>query len=187
MLNYDEILYAWAESELVVDPDDGIRDRLQPASLDVRLGATFAVFRRDRAQVIDPKKDSKELLDYRTVKDGEHFVLHPGEFVLAHTLERVGMPADLVARVEGKSSLGRLGLLVHSTAGFIDPGFDGQVTLELACVNSIPILLYPGMPIGQLSFDRTRPVRVGYSGKYVGQSGPTPSRYHQNWNGAGWG
>lgn len=182
MLNNFEIAQRMDDYSLILEPFD--RDRLQPASADVTLGDTFAVFRRDRAIIIDPKQDSAELLDYRTVEEGEDFVIHPGEFVLAHTHERLAMPNDLVARVEGKSSLGRLGLLVHSTAGFIDPGFDGQITLELACVNSIGIKLYPGMPIGQLSFERTRTVQHAYSGKYVGQSGPTPSRYHLNWDAA---
>jgi dCTP deaminase len=180
VLNNVEIAQRMADYSLILDPFDPAR--LQPASADVTLGDTFAVFRRDRAIIIDPKADSAGLLDYRTVGVGEDFVIHPGEFVLAHTHERLAMPLDLVARVEGKSSLGRLGLLVHSTAGFIDPGFDGQITLELACVNSIGIKLYPRMPIGQLSFERTRTVVQGYAGKYVGQQGPTPSRYHLNWD-----
>ena len=114
------------------------------------------------------------------------FILHPGEFVLGSTLERIGVPGDLVGRVEGKSSLGRLGLLIHSTAGFIDAGFDGHITLELANVASLPITLYPGMKIGQVSFMQMttpadRPYGSGASGsKYQGQRGPTPSRYFEN-------
>jgi dCTP deaminase len=120
------------------------------------------------------------------VKDGEAFMLHPGEFVLGSTLERVGVPSDLVARVEGKSSLGRLGLVIHSTAGFIDAGFDGHVTLELANLANLPITLYPGMKIGQISFIKmTSPAEKPYGSgakgsKYQGQRGPTPSRYFEN-------
>jgi dCTP deaminase len=120
------------------------------------------------------------------VADGEAFLLHPGEFVLGSTLERVGVPNNLVARVEGKSSLGRLGLVIHSTAGFIDAGFDGHVTLELANLANLPITLYPGMKIGQISFiTMTSPAEKPYGSgaqgsKYQGQRGPTPSRYFEN-------
>jgi len=120
------------------------------------------------------------------VKDGEAFMLHPGEFVLGSTLERVAVPSDLVARVEGKSSLGRLGLVIHSTAGFIDAGFDGHVTLELANLANLPMTLYPGMKIGQISFIKmTSPAEKPYGSgakgsKYQGQRGPTPSRYFEN-------
>jgi len=186
LLNRDEILRQIIEGDLVVSPPDDVERRLQPASLDVCLGDTFAVYRRDRGSCIDPKVDSAHLLEYKTVTGNDAFVIHPGEFVLATTREYFELPNDLVARVEGKSSLGRLGLLVHSTAGFVDPLFAGEITLELACVNSLPIRLYPGMPIAQLAFQRTRTVREGYKGKYVGQRGPTASRYYQNWDGAGW-
>ena len=121
-------------------------------------------------------------------RDTEAFMLHPGEFVLGSTLERVGVPDDLVGRVEGKSSLGRLGLMIHSTAGFIDAGFDGHITLELANVASLPITLYPGMKIGQISFmEMTSPADKPYGqgavgSKYQGQRGPTPSRYFENFS-----
>jgi dCTP deaminase len=120
------------------------------------------------------------------VAEGESFMVHPGEFVLGSTLERVAVPTDLVARVEGKSSLGRLGLVIHSTAGFIDAGFDGHVTLELANLANLPITLYPGMKIGQISFIKmTSPAEKPYGSgakgsKYQGQRGPTPSRYFEN-------
>jgi dCTP deaminase len=146
----------------------------------------FRVFRNHSAAVLDVKKDLTELTELVEVKEGEAFMLHPGEFVLGSTLERVGVPSDLVARVEGKSSLGRLGLVIHSTAGFIDAGFDGHVTLELANLANLPITLYPGMKIGQISFIKmTSPAEKPYGSgakgsKYQGQRGPTPSRYFEN-------
>ena len=137
---------------------------------------------------IDVKLDLEELTELISVPDDGVFMLHPGEFVLGSTLERVALPDDLVARIEGKSSLGRLGLLIHSTAGFIDAGFDGHITLELSNVASLPITIYPGMKIGQVSFVRMttpadNPYGKGATGsKYQGQRGPTPSRYHQNFS-----
>ncbi|MEL0284120.1 MAG: dCTP deaminase, partial [Ilumatobacter sp.] len=144
--------------------------------------------RNHTSAVIDVKADQAGLTELVEMpEDGsEAFMLHPGEFVLGSTLERVAVPDDLVGRVEGKSSLGRLGLLIHSTAGFIDAGFDGHITLELANVASLPITLYPGMKIGQVSFMRMttpaeHPYGAGASGsKYQGQRGPTPSRYFEN-------
>lgn len=169
---------------ITVAPIDDLDKRLQPASLDVRLGSQFLVPRRHRLEFIDPKADSSILWDPRTVPENQHFVLHPGEFVLATTIERVTLPDSVAARVEGKSSVGRLGILVHSTAGFIDPGFDGEVTLEIFSVSALPTRLYPGMPIAQLAFIPTdQPVANPYAGKYTGQVGPQPSRYHRNWNG----
>jgi dCTP deaminase len=132
------------------------------------------------------KKDMTDLTELVDIPLDGVFILHPGEFVLGSTLERVAVPNDLVARVEGKSSLGRLGLLIHSTAGFIDAGFDGHVTLELANVANLPITLYPGMKIGQISFMKmTSPAEKPYGSgakgsKYQGQRGPTPSRYFEN-------
>jgi dCTP deaminase len=152
----------------------------------VKVSNLFRVFRNHTAAVLDVKKDLTELTELVEVKDGEAFMLHPGEFVLGSTLERVGVPSDLVARVEGKSSLGRLGLVIHSTAGFIDAGFDGHVTLELANLANLPITLYPGMKIGQISFIKmTSPAEKPYGSgakgsKYQGQRGPTPSRYFEN-------
>ena len=175
---------------IVVDPLD--TDLIQPSSIDVRISHLFRVFRNHTAGVIDVKVDQRaltELIEMPVGDDGngdEPFMLHPGEFVLGSTLERVALPNDLVGRVEGKSSLGRLGLLIHSTAGFIDAGFDGHITLELANVASLPITLYPGMKIGQVSFMQMtsaadHPYGQGASGsKYQGQRGPTPSRYFEN-------
>lgn len=157
---------------------------IQPASVDVRLDRRFRVFDTHWYPAIDPRAEQPDLTREVEPAAGEPFVLHPGEFALASTLELVGLPHDLAARLEGKSSLGRLGLLVHSTAGFIDPGFRGQVTLELSNVATLPILLWPGMPIGQLCFFRLtsaveRPYGTAVLGsRYQGQAGPTPSRAH---------
>ena len=159
---------------------------MQPSSLDVRVDRLFRVFRNSRYPYIDVKAEQEGLTELVEVADTEPFILHPGEFVLGSTLERVTLPDDLVARLEGKSSLGRLGLLIHSTAGFIDPGFDGHVTLELSNVANLPITIYPGMKIGQLSFvQMSEPAETPYGSgalgsKYQGQRGPTPSRYWQN-------
>ena len=159
---------------------------MQPSSLDVRVDTLFRVFRNSRYPFIDVKAEQEELTELVEVTGDEPFILHPGEFVLGSTLERVTLPDDLVARLEGKSSLGRLGLLIHSTAGFIDPGFDGHVTLELSNVANLPITIYPGMKIGQLSFvQMSEPAETPYGSgalgsKYQGQRGPTPSRYWQN-------
>ena len=175
-----------AAGRIVIDPlDDHL---VQPSSIDVRISNLFRVFRNHTRGVIDVKEDTTELTELIEIPaDGSQpFMLHPGEFVLGSTLERIAVPDDLVARIEGKSSLGRLGLLIHSTAGFIDAGFDGHVTLELANVASLPITLYPGMKIGQVSFMQMttpadKPYGQGATGsKYQGQRGPTPSRYFEN-------
>lgn len=169
---------------IVIDPYDPTL--MQPASLDVRVDALFRVFHNSRYPYIDVKREQDDLTELVEVKGDEPFILHPGEFVLASTLERVRLPDDLVARLEGKSSLGRLGLLIHSTAGFIDPGWDGNVTLELSNAASLPITIYPGMKIGQLSFVQMsepsdRPYGTsGLGSKYQGQRGPTPSQYWRN-------
>ena len=161
---------------------------MQPSSLDVRVDRYFRVFRNSRYPYIDVREPQEELTELVEVDDGP-FILHPGEFVLGSTLERIALPDDLVARLEGKSSLGRLGLLIHSTAGFVDPGWDGHVTLELSNVANLPITIYPGMKIGQLSFMQLsepaeRPYGSGGLGsKYQGQRGPTPSRYFRNFEG----
>ncbi len=168
---------------LVIDPFD--ESLIQPSSVDVRVAREFRVFQNNRQPYIDVRRPSPELTDVVTVADDEPFILHPGEFVLGSTLERVAIPDDLVARLEGKSSLGRLGLLIHSTAGYIDPGWDGMITLELSNVARLPITIYPGMPIGQISFlTLTTPVDRPYQGKYLGQTGPTASEYHRNFPGA---
>jgi dCTP deaminase len=171
---------------IVIEPYDATC--IQPSSVDVKISNLFRVFRNHTAGVIDVKKDMTDLTELVEIPVDGVFMLHPGEFVLGSTLERVGVPDDLVARVEGKSSLGRLGLLIHSTAGFIDAGFDGHVTLELANVANLPITLYPGMKIGQVSFMKmTSPAENPYGSgakgsKYQGQRGPTPSRYFENFN-----
>ncbi len=157
---------------------------IQPSSVDLRVGDEFRVFRNTRYPYIDVRRPMPGLTEPVKVAEGEAFILHPGEFVLATTLEWVRIPADLVARLEGKSSLGRLGLLIHSTAGFVDPGFEGRLTLELSNVANLPITIYPGMRIGQISFYRlTTPAETPYGAredsKYQGQTGPTASRYHE--------
>jgi dCTP deaminase len=173
-----------AAGRVIIDPLD--ESCIQPSSIDVKISGLFRVFRNHTAAVIDVKQDLTYLTELIEIPDDGVFMLHPGEFVLGSTLERVGVPDDLVARIEGKSSLGRLGLLIHSTAGFIDAGFDGHVTLELANVASLPITLYPGMKIGQVSFmtmttAADKPYGSGATGsKYQGQRGPTPSRYFEN-------
>jgi dCTP deaminase len=167
---------------IVIDPF--VPDAVQPSSVDLHLGNRFRVFRNNRTAVIDPRLDQPELTELVEIGGDEPFILHPGEFVLGATLERVALPDDLVARLEGKSSLGRLGLLIHSTAGYVDPGWEGTLTLELSNVANLPIKLYDGMKIGQISFQRlTSAVEVGYGdarigSKYRGQTDPTASRYH---------
>jgi dCTP deaminase len=173
-----------AEGRIVIDPYDAAL--LQPSSVDVRVDNLFRVFHNNRYPYIDVKQPQDELTELVEVDDDTPFVLHPGEFVLGSTLERIALSDDLVARLEGKSSLGRLGLLIHSTAGFIDPGWDGHVTLELSNVANLPITIYPGMKIGQISFmQMTEPAETPYGAsaigsKYKGQRGPTASRYWQN-------
>jgi dCTP deaminase len=177
---------------IVIDPLD--ESLIQPSSIDVRISHLFRVFRNHTRGIIDVKQDTRDLTELVEIPVDDHgvgndpFMLHPGEFVLGSTLERIAVPNDLVGRVEGKSSLGRLGLLIHSTAGFIDAGFDGHITLELANVASLPITLYPGMKIGQVSFMQMtspadQPYGAGARGsKYQGQHGPTPSRYFENFD-----
>jgi len=171
---------------IVIDP---LADNaMQPSSVDLRVDRYFRVFRNDTTPFIDPKQPQEDLTELVEVdEDGERaFILHPGEFVLGSTLERVALADHLVARLEGKSSLGRLGLLIHSTAGFVDAGWDGHLTLELSNVANLPIAIYPGMKIGQISFLKMTtaaefPYGSGEAGsKYKGQQGPTPSRYYLN-------
>ena len=161
---------------------------VQPSSVDVRLDAWFRLFDNHKYAVIDPAQDQSDLTRLIEVDPDEGFVLHPGEFVLGSTLETVTLPDDLAARVEGKSSLGRLGLLTHATAGFVDPGFSGHVTLELSNVATLPIRLWPGMKIGQLCFFRlSSPTEhpygsAAYGSHYQGQRGPTASRSFANFH-----
>jgi dCTP deaminase len=173
-----------ANGRIVIEPLH--EEYIQPSSVDLTLDRYFRVFRNHTMRVIDVKEDQEELTELVEIKDDDVFILHPGEFVLGSTAERVGLPTDIVARLEGKSSLGRLGLLIHSTAGFVDAGWDGHLTLELSNVANLPITLYPGMKIGQISFLKmTTPADNPYGSKavgskYQGQRGPTPSRYFEN-------
>jgi dCTP deaminase len=169
---------------IVIDP---LGERcIQPSSVDLHIDRFFRVFRNHTMGHIDVKEDLEELTELVEVGEDQAFMLHPGEFVLGSTLERVAVPDDLVARLEGKSSLGRLGLLIHSTAGFVDAGWDGHLTLELSNVATLPITLYPNMKIGQISFlQMTTAADQPYGSselgsKYKGQRGPTPSRYFEN-------
>jgi dCTP deaminase len=161
---------------------------IQPSSVDVRLDRFFRLFDNHKYPFIDPAIDQPELTRLVEMEPDEAFILHPGEFVLGSTYETVTLPDDLAARLEGKSSLGRLGLLTHSTAGFVDPGFSGHVTLELSNVATLPIKLWPGMKIGQLCFIRlSSPAEkpygsAEYSSRYQGQRGPTASRSFQNFH-----
>lgn len=171
---------------VVLDPWDPTM--VQPSSVDVRLDKFFRLFDNHKYPVIDPAADQPDLTRLIEVEPDEGFVLHPGEFVLGSTLETVSLADDLAARVEGKSSLGRLGLLTHATAGFVDPGFSGHVTLELSNVATLPIRLWPGMKIGQLCFFRlSSPAEhpygsAAYGSHYQGQRGPTASRSFANFH-----
>ena len=161
---------------------------IQPSSIDVRLDRWFRVFENHKYTVIDPRMEQPELTRLLEPEGDDGFILHPGEFVLGSTYEIVTLPDDIAGRLEGKSSLGRLGLLTHSTAGFIDPGFSGHVTLELSNVANLPIVLYPGMKIGQLCLFRlSSPAEhpygsEKYGSRYQGQRGPTPSKSYANFH-----
>ena len=175
-----------AEGRIEIDPYD--EALLQPSSVDVRVDRFFRVFHNNRYPFIDVKVEQAELTELVEVEEEHPFVLHPGEFVLGSTFEVVSLPDDIAARVEGKSSLGRLGLLTHATAGFVDPGFNGHVTLELSNVATLPIMLWPGMKIGQLAFFRLSSSAENpygserYGSHYQGQRGPTASRSFQNFH-----
>ncbi|MEY2841691.1 MAG: hypothetical protein RLY74_832 [Actinomycetota bacterium] len=171
---------------VVVEPFEA--KMIQPSSVDVRLDRFFRVFENHRYEVIDPSIEQSELTREVAVAPNEFFILHPGEFVLASTYEVITLPDDIAGRLEGKSSLGRLGLLTHSTAGFIDPGFSGHITLELSNVANLPVKLYPGMKIGQLcliklSSPAEHPYGSAiYGSRYQGQRGPTPSKSWLNFH-----
>ncbi|MFD8704470.1 dCTP deaminase [Kitasatospora sp. NPDC059648] len=171
---------------VVVDPFDPAM--IQPSSIDVRLDRFFRVFENHKYPHIDPSEEQPDLTRLVEPEGDEAFILHPGEFVLASTYEVITLPEDVASRLEGKSSLGRLGLLTHSTAGFIDPGFSGHVTLELSNVATLPIKLYPGMKIGQLCLFRLSSPSEHpygserYGSRYQGQRGPTPSRSYLNFH-----
>jgi dCTP deaminase len=186
LLSDRDIRKELAGGRVVLDPlDDAM---VQPSSVDVRLDRFFRLFDNHKYAVIDPAEDQPDLTRLVEVEGDGPFVLHPGEFVLGSTFETVTLPDDVAARLEGKSSLGRLGLLTHSTAGFIDPGFSGHVTLELSNVATLPIKLWPGMKIGQLCFFRlSSPAEHPYGSdrygsRYQGQRGPTASRSAQNFH-----
>ncbi|WP_433437006.1 dCTP deaminase [Nonomuraea sp. CA-141351] len=180
LLSDRDILAELDAGRLALDPFE--REMIQPSSIDVRLDRFFRVFENHRYPHIDPSVEQPDLTRMVEPDGDEPFILHPGEFVLASTYEVVTLPDDLASRLEGKSSLGRLGLLTHSTAGFIDPGFSGHVTLELSNVATLPIKLWPGMKIGQLCvFRLSSPAEhpygsAKYGSRYQGQRGPTPSR-----------
>jgi dCTP deaminase len=173
-------------ARVAVEPFD--EAMIQPSSVDVRLDKFFRVFENHKYSVIDPSIEQAELTREVIAEGDEAFILHPGEFVLASTYEVITLPDDIAGRLEGKSSLGRLGLLTHSTAGFIDPGFSGHITLELSNVANLPVKLYPGMKIGQLcliklSSPAEHPYGSAiYASRYQGQRGPTPSRSFMNFH-----
>src|SRR6188472_3796329 len=182
MILSDRDIRAEIESgRITIEPFD--ERCLQPSSVDLHVDSQFRVFANSRYPFIDVREEMPDLTELVEVKPDEPFILHPGEFVLGSTLERVAIPDDLVARLEGKSSLGRLGLLIHSTAGYVDPGWNGYLTLELSNVANLPITIYPGMKIGQISFFQlTTAADTPYGGagsKYQGQRGPTASRIHE--------
>jgi dCTP deaminase len=172
-----------SKGRIEIDPFDDAC--VQPSSVDLHVDRRFRTFHNARYPYIDVKAEMPDLTELVEVEEKVPFILHPGEFVLGSTLERVRLPDDLVARLEGKSSLGRLGLLIHSTAGYVDPGWDGYLTLELSNVANLPITIYPGMKIGQISFFRlTTQADVPYGSavrgsKYQGQRGPTASRFFE--------
>jgi dCTP deaminase len=179
-----DIRAAMQAGRIRIDPFDPIC--LQPSSVDLHLDGDFRVFRNNRYPYIDVRQPQPDLTELVSVAADEAFILHPTEFVLGQTLEWVELPNDLVARLEGKSSLGRLGLLIHSTAGYVDPGWKGNLTLELSNVANLPIALYRGMRIGQISFIRmSSPVERPYGSrelgsKYQGQSTPTESQFYRD-------
>jgi len=186
LLSDRDIRHEVDQKRIVLDPWD--EAMVQPSSVDVRLDRYFRLFDNHKYQHIDPATDQPDLTRLVEVDPEESFVLHPGEFVLGATFEVVTLPDDVAARLEGKSSLGRLGLLTHSTAGFIDPGFSGHVTLELSNVATLPITLWPGMKIGQLCFFRLSSAAEHpygserYGSRYQGQRGPTASRSAANFH-----
>ncbi|WP_298886709.1 dCTP deaminase [uncultured Serinicoccus sp.] len=186
LLSDRDILASIDSGRVRLDPWDPTM--VQPSSVDIRLDRYFRLFDNHKYPVIDPAQEQPDLTRLVEVEPGESFVLHPGEFVLGSTYEQVSLPDDIAARVEGKSSLGRLGLLTHATAGFVDPGFTGHVTLELSNVATLPIVLHPGMKIGQLCFFRLssasqHPYGSSQKGShYQGQRGPTASRSWSNFS-----
>ncbi|AGW42586.1 deoxycytidine triphosphate deaminase [Leifsonia xyli subsp. cynodontis DSM 46306] len=186
LLSDRDIKAELSAGRIVLEPFE--QGMVQPSSVDVRLDRFFLLFDNHKYPFIDPEEDQPELTRFVEVDPHEPVILHPGEFVLGSTFERVTLPDDVAARLEGKSSLGRLGLLTHSTAGFIDPGFSGHVTLELSNVATLPIKLWPGMKIGQMCFFRLSSAAekpygsAEYGSRYQGQRGPTASRSFLNFH-----
>lgn len=179
VLSDRDIKHEMEQGRIVIEPLQ-LKD-VQPASVDVRLGSNFRIFRNSTHAYIDPLIEQPDLTEEVVVPEGEAFILHPGQFALGTTLERIVLPDDILGKLEGKSTLGRLGLMIHSTAGYVDPGWDGELTLELSNVATLPIMLHPGMRIGQLSFERmSSPVERPYGSAqlgshYQGQKGATAS------------
>jgi dCTP deaminase len=183
ILSDTDLLERLGEGDLVVDPIDDLDTQVQPASIDMRLGSEFLEFQRTNIPCIHPNRADEvdEYVRETYVEEGEEFILHPGDFVLGTTKERVEIPPDLVATVEGRSSFGRLAVVVHATAGFIDPGFNGQITLELSNLGAAPVALSPGMRVSQLVFTElkspsTRPYGSERGSKYQDQAGPRASK-----------
>jgi len=183
ILSDDDILARLEAGDLVVDPIDDLDMQIQPASIDLRLGEEFLEFQRTNISCIHPNRESEvsEYVTETTVPEGEEFILHPGDFVLGTTKERVEIPPDLLATVEGRSSLGRLAVVIHATAGIVDPGYHGQITLELSNLGTAPVALTPGMRVSQLVFTELtqaagRPYGVERGSKYQDQEGPQASR-----------
>ena len=176
-----------SNGKILIDPID--QNDIQPASVDLHIDKGILIFKNSAEPCIDLRKELPNLTESIEIKKGEPFMLHPGEFVLASTIERVKLSDNVVGRLEGKSSLGRLGLVIHSTAGFVDPGWKGHLTLELSNLSNLPITLFYGMKIGQISFlELTTPATRLYGSKelgskYQGQSDPTPSKYYENYSG----
>lgn len=187
ILSDNDILTRLERGDIVISPAPDLETQLQPASLDLRLGYDFQTYNYTRQALIDPADPTsfEQLTSLTQLQDGERFLVHPGEFVLATTLELVEIPNDLLARLEGRSSIGRLGIVIHSTAGYIDPGFKGQITLEVSNLGRIAVALYPRMRICQLAFEEmSSPARAGYGerrgSKYQGQNATTASRLFQD-------
>ena len=187
ILSDRDILTRLERGDILITPSPNLETQLQPASLDLRLGYDFQTFNYTRQALIDPADPTTfgQLTTLTQLGDGERFLVHPGEFVLATTLERVEIPVDLLARLEGRSSIGRLGIVIHSTAGYVDPGFKGKITLEISNLGRIAVALYPGMRICQIAFEEmSSPVSSGYGekrgAKYQGQDAATASRLFED-------
>ncbi|MDE3230048.1 MAG: dCTP deaminase [Chloroflexota bacterium] len=187
ILSDRDILTRLERGDIGITPAPDLESQLQPASLDLRLGYDFQTFNYTRQALIDPADPTtfEQLTSLTQLRDGERFLVHPGEFVLATTLERIEIPNDLLARLEGRSSIGRLGIVIHSTAGYLDPGFQGQITLEISNLGRIAVALYPSMRICQVAFEEmSSPARSGYGerhgAKYQGQRAATASRLFED-------